>query len=44
MGKKLLLDKAHVEHIRLYDVYRQHGGYTAVEKALKCLLQKLLRK
>src|ERR1700693_4567522 len=35
MGKKLLLDRAHIENIRLYDVYRQHGGYAAVEKAFK---------
>src|SRR4029079_15663526 len=35
MGKKLLLDKAHIESIRLYDVYRQHGGYAAAEKAFK---------
>ena len=35
MGKKLLLDKAHIEGIRHYDVYRKNGGYTAVEKALK---------
>src|SRR5215218_3287082 len=35
MGKKLLLDKAHIENIRLYDVYRQNGGYAAAEKAFK---------
>src|SRR6266487_5636439 len=35
MGKKLLLDRAHIENIRLYDVYRQQGGYAAVEKAFK---------
>src|SRR4026208_1577057 len=35
MGRKLLLDKINVEGIRLYDVYRQHGGYRSVEKALK---------
>jgi NADH-quinone oxidoreductase subunit F len=35
MGRKLLLDKAHVENIRLYDVYREHGGYSALEKAFK---------
>jgi len=35
MGRKLLLDKAHVENIRLYDVYRREGGYRSVEKALK---------
>ncbi len=31
---KLLLDKAHVEGIRTYEVYRREGGYAAVEKAL----------
>jgi NADH-quinone oxidoreductase subunit F len=35
MAKKLLLEKAHVEGIRYYDVYRREGGYAAVEKALK---------
>src|SRR6185503_9633142 len=39
MGRKLLLDKAHVENIRLYDVYRQHGGYRSVEKAWKSMSQ-----
>lgn len=35
MAKKLLLEKAHVEGIRYFDVYRREGGYAAVEKALK---------
>jgi NADH-quinone oxidoreductase subunit F len=35
MGVKILLDKAHVEGIRYYDVYRREGGYQAAEKALK---------
>jgi NADH-quinone oxidoreductase subunit F len=35
MGKKLLLDKADIEGIRYFDVYRKNGGYAAVEKALK---------
>lgn len=35
MGIKLLLEKAHVEGIRYYDVYRREGGYRSVEKALK---------
>lgn len=35
MAKKLLLDKAHIEGIRTYDVYRREGGYKSVEKALK---------
>ncbi len=41
MAQKVLLEKAHVENIRLYDVYRREGGYRSVEKALKqmaCLL------
>ncbi len=35
MSQKVLLEKAHVENIRLYDVYRREGGYRSVEKALK---------
>jgi len=35
--RKLLLEKAHVENIRSYDVYRREGGYSALEKALKML-------
>lgn len=35
MGRKLLLDKAHLDGIRSYDVYRKNGGYAAAEKALK---------
>lgn len=35
MGRKLLLDKAHIEGIRHYDVYRREGGYRSVEKVLK---------
>lgn len=31
---KLLLDKAHIEGIRYYDTWMQHGGYKSVEKAL----------
>ena len=26
MARKLLLDKAHIENIRLYDVYHREGG------------------
>jgi NADH-quinone oxidoreductase subunit F len=37
MRRKLLLEKAHVENIRLYDVYRREGGYRSVEKALKTM-------
>ncbi|GAA4336571.1 NADH-quinone oxidoreductase subunit NuoF [Flaviaesturariibacter amylovorans] len=35
MGRKVLLEKAHVEGIRYYDTYRREGGYAAVEKAFK---------
>ncbi len=35
MSRKLLLDKAHVEGIRHYNVYKREGGYLSVEKALK---------
>jgi len=35
MGVKLLLENAHIEGIRYYETYRKHGGYRAVEKALK---------
>ena len=37
MGRKLLLEKIHVEGIRGYDVYRREGGYRSVEKALKTM-------
>jgi NADH-quinone oxidoreductase subunit F len=37
MSIKLLLDKAHVEGIRGYEVYRREGGYRSVEKALKTM-------
>ncbi len=35
MGRKLLLDKINIPGINTYDVYRQNGGYNAVEKVLK---------
>jgi len=35
MGKKLLLEHDHIPGINTLSVYRQHGGYTALEKALK---------
>jgi NADH-quinone oxidoreductase subunit F len=35
MGRQLLLEKAKVEGILTYDVYRREGGYASVEKALK---------
>jgi NADH-quinone oxidoreductase subunit F len=37
MGRKLLLEKAHVDGIRFYETYRREGGYRSVEKALKSL-------
>jgi NADH-quinone oxidoreductase subunit F len=37
MGRKLLLEHAHVEGIHTYEVYRKHGGYRSVEKALKTM-------
>src|SRR5436853_2051529 len=37
MGRKLLLEKAHVPGIRGYEVYRREGGYRSVEKALKTM-------
>ena len=36
-SRKLLLEKAHVEGIRGYDVYRREGGYRSVVKALKTM-------
>ena len=35
MGRKLLTENVNVEGIETFKVYRQHGGYRAVEKALK---------
>jgi NADH-quinone oxidoreductase subunit F len=35
MGKKILLDKAHIDGIRFYETYRKNGGYSSVEKAFK---------
>jgi NADH-quinone oxidoreductase subunit F len=37
MGRKVLIDKVHIEGIRYFDVYRKNGGYAAVEKALKTM-------
>jgi NADH-quinone oxidoreductase subunit F len=37
MGRKLLLEHAHVPGIETYEVYRKHGGYRSVEKALKTM-------
>jgi NADH-quinone oxidoreductase subunit F len=37
MGKKLLLANDHIPGIQSYEVYRQHGGYASVEKAIKTM-------
>jgi NADH-quinone oxidoreductase subunit F len=37
MAQKLLLKHAHIPNIKTYEVYRQHGGYASVEKAMNTL-------
>lgn len=37
MGKKFLLEHVNVPGIASYEVYRKHGGYNSVEKALKSM-------
>ncbi|GAA4359847.1 NADH-quinone oxidoreductase subunit NuoF [Hymenobacter saemangeumensis] len=37
MGRKLLTEHIKVEGIDTFDVYRKHGGYRSVEKALKTM-------
>ncbi len=37
MGRKILLDKVHIQGIRSYEVYRREGGYRSVEKALRTM-------
>lgn len=37
MGRKLLIHNDKVPGINTYDVYRAHGGYASVEKALKSM-------
>lgn len=37
MGKKILLKHDHIPGIQSYEVYRQHGGYASVEKAIKTM-------
>ncbi len=39
MERRLLLQHIDVPGIRSYDVYRAHGGYNAVEKAMKTMTQ-----
>lgn len=42
MGVKLLLDKAHIEGIRYFDVYRREGGYKSVEKAFQMKAEEIV--
>ncbi len=42
MGKKLLLHNDSVPNIHTLKVYREHGGYAAVEKALKMTSEDLV--
>jgi NADH-quinone oxidoreductase subunit F len=37
MGRKILTEHIDVPNIKTYEVYRKHGGYNAVEKALKTM-------
>lgn len=37
MGRKLLIHNDKVQGIQTYEVYRAHGGYASVEKALKSM-------
>ncbi|MHB8259270.1 MAG: NADH-quinone oxidoreductase subunit NuoF [Bacteroidia bacterium] len=37
MGKKLLIHNHHIPNIHTLEVYRAHGGYASVEKALKTM-------
>ena len=37
MSRKILLEHDHIEGINAYEVYRKHGGYRSVEKALKTM-------
>ncbi|HXD93742.1 MAG TPA: NADH-quinone oxidoreductase subunit NuoF [Bacteroidia bacterium] len=37
MGKKLLIHNDYVPNIHTYEVYRAHGGYASVEKALRTM-------
>lgn len=42
MNNKLLLTHINVEGIRGFDVYRNHGGYKSVDKALKMTPEEIL--
>jgi NADH-quinone oxidoreductase subunit F len=35
MGRKVLIDKVNIPGIQKLDVYRQHGGYETLQKAIK---------
>lgn len=37
MGRRLLLEHDNVQGIETFEVYRKHGGYRSVEKALKTM-------
>ena len=37
MGRKLLLHNEKVANIHTLEVYKQHGGYASVEKAIKTM-------
>ncbi|QJX47295.1 NADH-quinone oxidoreductase subunit NuoF [Hymenobacter taeanensis] len=37
MGRKLLTEHINVEGIETFEVYRKHGGYRSVEKAIKTM-------
>ena len=43
MGKKLLIHNDKVPGIDTLEVYRAHGGYSSVEKALKTMEWSWLR-
>ncbi len=37
MGRKILLENSDIPNIKSFDVFRAHGGYFSVEKALKTM-------
>ena len=37
MSKKILLEHINIQDLTCFDIYSKHGGYTAVEKALKTM-------
>ncbi len=42
MPKQLLLEHVNVPNIETFDVYRKHGGYASVEKALKMTPEQII--